>query len=743
MRHVDVAVAHENGAQVLLAGLLAAGRELRHGARRRCLGALAAGVGVHLGVHHQHVHVGAACHHVVKAAEADVVGPAVAAEHPERLLRQLVLELEHLVAHFLCAVGKLAHGSLRACHQGICGLARRVEVIERGKVVLAGGLHRVHDGGVGRVACVRLRLLQPVRQGTGQLLHARLLHRALLHGTQEQAQRKLGVVLEQAVGPGGAEAALVHRVGDAGERRAPGLRAARGVRPVHAVAEQLGEQLGVGRLAAAGAGGGELQQRLLELRALHGIGVERAVLVGEGQAEVPQLAGLFGELGRLHVQRACRAHVGAAAAAGAVELAHLDGVARALGQVLAALERHRREPFGRVLRFVLVKQVGADGGVGAHEGAAVALDARFGVPRRRLHGDAALLVGGQAHVDDAVLVAGEGADGQAVALLRVDGAQDVLDHRRGLVERGVRPAGGHSDFHALLRALVDGRHVLGHHGVALARIGLAGRVLHVVERLLNGHQARDLEERRLQHGVDVAAQAHALRHLHRVHGEQADAVLRDVALHLAGQVGVKLFGRPAGVEQEGAAGLHFLHHVVLEHVALVVAGHEVRALHVVGAADGLLRKAQVGLGHAEGLLGVVLEVCLRVHVGAIAQDADGVVVRAHGAVAAQAPELAAVGVAVLEVFERAHGKRQVRHVVVDADGEAALGLGCGKVVEHGNDLRGVGVLGCKAVAAADDRHLARAAAVGDDVGNVQVQRLACRAHALAAVEHRDALHGFR
>ena len=175
--------------------------------------------------------------------------------------------------------------------------------------------------------------------------------------------------------------------------------------------------------------------------------------------------------------------------------------------------------------LVPVKQVRADGGVGAHEGAAVALDARFCVPRGRLHGDAALLVGGQAHVDDAILVAGEGADGQVVALLRVDGAQDVLDHRGhvgfgcALIERGVRPAGRHGNLHALLRALLDGRHVLGHHGVALARIGLAGRVLHVVERLFDGHQARDLEERRLQHGVDVAAQAHALRHLHRVHGE--------------------------------------------------------------------------------------------------------------------------------------------------------------------------------------------------------------------------------
>ena len=125
-----------------------------------------------------------------------------------------------------------------------------------------------------------------------------------------------------------------------------------------------------------------------------------------------------------------------------------------------------------------------------------------------------------------------------------------------------------------------------------------------------------------------------MRDLDRIDGEQTDAVARDVAFHRSGQVGIELLGRPARVQKERAARLHLLHHVVLAHIALLVAGDEVGALHIIRAADGLFRQAQVRLGHSEGLLGVVLEIRLREQVGAVAQDADGVVVGAHRAVAA-------------------------------------------------------------------------------------------------------------
>ena len=56
--------------------------------------------------------------------------------------------------------------------------------------------------------------------------------------------------------------------GVAGSGAAPDGGAAGGVRDVHTIAEQLGDELRVRSLAAARAGAGELKQRLLELAAL-------------------------------------------------------------------------------------------------------------------------------------------------------------------------------------------------------------------------------------------------------------------------------------------------------------------------------------------------------------------------------------------------------------------------------------------------------------------------------------------
>ena len=68
---------------------LAGSRELRDLADVGCLGSLSAGVGVDLGVKDEDVDVLAGGQHVVKAAEADVVGPAVAAEDPAGLLGEV------------------------------------------------------------------------------------------------------------------------------------------------------------------------------------------------------------------------------------------------------------------------------------------------------------------------------------------------------------------------------------------------------------------------------------------------------------------------------------------------------------------------------------------------------------------------------------------------------------------------------------------------------------------------------
>ena len=79
---IDVAVALGNHTEVFLADLLTAGGKLGDSTGRGGLGALSAGVGVHLGVDDDDVHILAAGQHVVQTAESDIVAPTVAAEDP-------------------------------------------------------------------------------------------------------------------------------------------------------------------------------------------------------------------------------------------------------------------------------------------------------------------------------------------------------------------------------------------------------------------------------------------------------------------------------------------------------------------------------------------------------------------------------------------------------------------------------------------------------------------------------------
>ncbi len=90
LRHVDVTVHHHVGTEILAPLALALLAKLGDGAERGGLGLLAAGVGVALGVEHQHIDVLPQAQHVIQPAVTDVVGPAVAADEPDRFLHQVV-----------------------------------------------------------------------------------------------------------------------------------------------------------------------------------------------------------------------------------------------------------------------------------------------------------------------------------------------------------------------------------------------------------------------------------------------------------------------------------------------------------------------------------------------------------------------------------------------------------------------------------------------------------------------------
>ena len=86
---------------------------------------------------------------------------------------------------------------------------------------------------------------------------------------ESDAEPELRVVLEQAVAPRRTTALVVGAVRRRGQVASVDAAATGGVGDQHVVAEQLGEELEVWRLATAGACTAELEQRTTQLACLH------------------------------------------------------------------------------------------------------------------------------------------------------------------------------------------------------------------------------------------------------------------------------------------------------------------------------------------------------------------------------------------------------------------------------------------------------------------------------------------
>ena len=126
----------------------------------------------------------------------------------------------------------------------------------------------------------------------------------------------------------------------------------------------------------------------------------------------------------------------------------------------------------------------------------------------------------------------------------------------------------------------------------------------------------------------------------------------------------------------------------------------------------------------------------------VADDLDGVLVRANGTVAAETPELALGGAFCCGVRSRLLFQRQEGYVVGDAQSEHLLRLSLGQLLvysEYGSRRR---VLGAQTVTAAG-YDLVGDACVSQSGNNVHVERLALGARLLGAVEDCDLLRGLR
>ena len=184
--------------------------------------------------------------HVVQAAVADVVGPAVAADDPDALRDQVVGERVEARAP-RAPVERLPAAAGGAATRSRC--ARDARPRRAGPASSSRLSRRSSPSCAGQPA--------QERRAPGA---------AWLSTARRKPEPELGVVLEQRVGPGRPAAVAVGSVGRGGQVAAVDRRAAGGVGDQRPVAEQLGQQLDVGGLAAAGAGARVLEQRLEELR---------------------------------------------------------------------------------------------------------------------------------------------------------------------------------------------------------------------------------------------------------------------------------------------------------------------------------------------------------------------------------------------------------------------------------------------------------------------------------------------
>ena len=211
------------------------------------------------------------------------------------------------------------------------------------------------DLGLGLLRSPQQRRRQFVADGPRQPRHQHLGKLLLLVERDSHAEAELGVVFKERVGPGRPAALRIAGVRRGGQVAAVDRRAAGGVGDIQPVAEELRQQLDVGRLSAARAGAGKLEERLQQLQILH-LAVRElgAVHLGQAEEKLPVVAlGLAQRRLRNHVDGLVagvalalhRANLHADRAAGAILRRNLQRVAVLLHPLplgLGPLEGRRR-----------------------------------------------------------------------------------------------------------------------------------------------------------------------------------------------------------------------------------------------------------------------------------------------------------------------------------------------------------------------------------------------------------------
>ena len=335
-------------------------------------------------------------------------------------------------------------------------------------------------------------------------------------------------------------------------------------------------------------------------------------------------------------------------------------------------------------------------------GTEVTLDTVVRIPNRNVNSDTTFLVCGRSGRGGTIYIINKCRYRQSVAFLSADLGLNVVNEINNVFSSlgnylvikafvfAVLPALRNLYFNYTLSTSIDCCPVLHNNIFTLTAICLLSSSLHQVDCLFLRNDTGQFEECRLQNGIDTGRTHAGLdTDLNTVDGVEVDVVISDEFLHLAWQMLLQFLCVPRAVQQESTAVNQLLNHVVLTNICRVVASYEVCFVDQVGGFNLLMTVTQVGHGNTTGFLGVIIKICLCIHVGVITDDLDGVLVSTYGTICTQAPELT-VGGSFRSGYQRlAQFQRQIGNIINDTQSEFLL-LG---IAVYSNNLCRSGILG--------------------------------------------------
>ena len=377
--------------------------------------------------------------------------------------------------------------------------------------------------------------------------------------------------------------------------------------------------------------------------------------------------------------------------------------------------------------------------------AAVALNAGLRIPDRHSCRDPALFISRKTHVHDAVLVFHELADREIVTLLLIQRFQDLCDDSRDVPLclrkiRGIRPALRNLHESRCLDPCVDRCEVLSYDILALRKIGLLSRCLHISDRFLHRNDRHEFEEGCLKDHIKVTAESQLLGNFRRVDRIEADLSFCNFSFRRRRKMSVELLSAPRAVDEQGAAGLYFRGNVILLDIGRVMTCDEISGFYIIGRADRPVPETQMALRDPERFLGVVLKVGLREFARVRIDDLDRIFVRADSSVGSESPELAADHPGILRVDLFIFRERQVRHIIDDTDREAVDRILPAEIRIDRCDLGRRCILGGQTVSSSDHRKVSTAA---QSSAHIEVERIAGTAHLLGPIKNGNRFHRLR